>query len=80
MNTSELRAERIRQGKSVDYMAEVIGKTNDTYSKKERGYVKFSPEEMVAISNDLLLTPAMFNLIFFDSKLPFGKAIRKSSS
>ena len=79
MNTSELRAERIRQNKSVEYMAGVIGKTNDTYAKKERGLVKFSPEEMVVISNDLCLTPAMFNAIFFDSQLLFSKFRRSSS-
>ena len=73
MNTRELRAERIRQNKSVGYMAEVIGKTNDTYAKKERGIVKFSPDEMVVISNDLCLSPAKFNAIFFDSRLLFGK-------
>lgn len=73
MNTSELRAERIRQEKNVKYMAKVIGKSEDAYAKKERGVVKFDPHEMVAIQNDLHLSPAMFNTIFFDSKLLFGK-------
>lgn len=73
MNTSELRAERVRQSKSVEYMAQVIGKSNDTYAKKERGLVKFAPEEIAAVSNDLSLSPEKLNLIFFDSNLLFGK-------
>lgn len=73
MNTSELKSVRIAQNKDVSYMAGVIGKSNDTYAKKERGVVKFTPDEMAAISNDLSLSPAKFNAIFFDSKLLFGK-------
>lgn len=73
MNTNELRAVRVSQGKSTAYMSSVIGKTVDNYSKKERGKVKFTPEEISLITNDLNLTPAKFNAIFFDSKLPFGK-------
>lgn len=73
MNTSELRAERVRQRKNVEYMAKVIGKSNDTYAKKERGLVKFTPEEITAVSNDLLLSPEKLNLIFFDSNLLFGE-------
>ena len=64
MNTSELRGERIRQKKNVKYMAKVIGKSEDAYAKKERGVVKFDPNEMVAIQNDLHLSPALFNAIF----------------
>lgn len=73
MNTSELRAERIRQRKTVAYMAKVIQKTGDAYAKKERGVVKFTPEEIAAVSNDLALSSDKVNLIFFDSKLLFGK-------
>ena len=80
MNTSELRPERIRQGKNVKYMASVIGKSEDTYAKKERGAVKFDTTEMVLIQNDLNLSPAQFNAIFFDFKLLFGKIPRFSSS
>lgn len=72
MNTSELRAERVRQRKNVEYMAKVISKSNDTYAKKERGLVKFTPEEIAAVSNDLMLSPEKLNLIFFDSNLLFG--------
>lgn len=79
MNTRELRAERIRQDKNVKYMAKVIGKSEDAYAKKERGVVKFDPHEMVAIQNDLHLSPALFNAIFFDSQLLFSKFPRYQS-
>ena len=73
MTTTELRAERIRQGKDTKHMANVIGKSVDSYSKKERGEVKFDPEEMAAIQTDLHLSLEQFNVIFFDSKLLFSK-------
>lgn len=73
MNTSELKAERIRQSKNTKYMAKVIGKSDDAYLKKERGTVKFDATEMIAIQNDLQLSLALFNAIFFDSRLLFSK-------
>lgn len=80
MNTSELRSKRIAQNKDVPYMASVIGKSNDAYAKKERGVVKFTPDEMAAVTNDLCLSPAEFNNIFFDSRLLFGKSLSKHLS
>lgn len=73
MNTNELRAERVRQNKSTEYMGELIGKTKDSYSKKERGDTKFSTEEMKAIAIDFNMSFALFNTIFFDGNLPYGK-------
>lgn len=72
MNSRELRAERMKQNKSVEYMANIIRKNPSSYRKKERGKVAFSAPEMVAISNDLRFSPAKFNEVFFDSKLLFG--------
>ena len=72
MNSRELRSERMKQNKSVEYMANVIGKNPSSYRKKERGKVAFSIPEMIAISNDLRLSPARFNAVFCDSKLLFG--------
>lgn len=80
MNTSELKSKRIAQDKDVSYMASVIGKSNDAYAKKERGVVKFTPDEIAAVANDLCLSPAEFNNIFFDSQLLFGKCISKRLS
>ena len=69
MNVNELKSERVRQGKSTQYMAEVIGKSVMTYRKKESGEVKFTTEEITAIANDFNLSPKGLNVIFFDSKL-----------
>ena len=80
MNKYELKAERVRQNKSTDYMARVIGKTADCYAKKENGKVKFTPDEICAITNDLSLTFDMFNTIFFDGNLPISKLPKFSCS
>lgn len=74
MNTQELKGERVRQGKSTEYMGKLIGKTTDAYAKKERGEVKFTPEEQVVLAKDLKLSFEMFNAIFYDGKLPFSKS------
>ncbi len=80
MNRNELRAERVKKRRSIGYMAKLIGKSYSSWQKKENGDVEFTSDEIALIANDLELTPSKVNLIFFDSKLPFGKTIRKSSS
>lgn len=74
VNTDELRGERTRQKKSVQYMANLIGKHYSSYSKKENGEVKFDVDEIVIIALDLNLSPEMIDLIFFDSRLLFGNS------
>lgn len=73
MRSNELRSERVRQGKSTRYMGNVIGKNADSYRKKERGDVKFTCEEIAAVSKDLDLDPVKLDVIFFDSNLQFSK-------
>lgn len=73
MNSNELRAERIRKEKDINYMASLINKSYDVYRKKENGDVKFSPDEIVSISLDLELNEDKLNDIFFDGMLPIGK-------
>lgn len=76
-----MKSVRTRQGKSRKYMACVIGKEADTYAKKENGIVKFTPDEIVVVSQDLSedleFTFDEFNDIFFDGKLPFGNVVVK---
>ena len=74
MNTAELKAERIRQGKDTEYMGKLIEKTTDAYAKKERGDVRFSLDEAAVVANDLGLDFDQFNGIFYDGKLPFSKS------
>ena len=74
MNTQELKGERVRQGKSMEYMGKLIQKTTDAYAKKERGEVKFTPDEQAVLTIDLGLDFEKFNAIFYDGKLLFSKS------
>ena len=81
MKTNKLISVRVRQGKSRKYMAGLIEKEVDSYAKKEKGVVKFTPDEIVVVSQDLSedleFTFDEFNDIFFDGKLPFGNVLVK---
>lgn len=72
MNALKLKGLRIEKGLTQSDMAEIIEKSPDTYAKKERGEVMFTPSEMCLIAVALEMTFALFNLIFFDNNLPFG--------
>lgn len=69
MNTLALKGKRVSQGKTQKYMGKVLGIYISTYSAKERGYVDFTPEEIVAAANDLELTFSELNDIFFGGNL-----------
>ncbi len=72
MNTNLLKSVRVRKGKTQTDMASLIEKSIDTYAKKERGDVCFTPAEMVRVVKALNLTFGEFNAIFFASDLPFS--------
>ena len=65
MNSLELEYARKRKGKSTEQMADVIGKSVQSYCKKESGEVAFSDEEKVAVvtaldlSADVLVSQAI---------------------
>jgi DNA-binding XRE family transcriptional regulator len=73
MNSLLLKSVRVNQGKTQADIAKVIGRTKDTYSKKERGIICFSPDEISAIAQYLNLSINQVNEIFFDLKLPIVK-------
>ncbi len=79
MNSLELKGLRIARGKTQSYMGERIEKSLDSYAKKERGEVLFTPEEMAIVASELDMTFEQFNAIFFTSKLPFGNIPEKSN-
>ena len=54
-------------------MAELIGKSLVTYSKKERGEVEFSNEEMSIVAKALDLTSDQVNAIFSTTTYRKGK-------
>lgn len=72
MKPNLLKSIRARSGKTQTDMALVIEKSFDSYAKKERGEIYFTPSEMVRVTNELNLTYSEFNAIFFNSELPFS--------
>ena len=70
MNSSKLKGIRVEKGKTQKNMAELIGKSLVTYSKKERGEVEFSNEGMSIVAKALDLTSDQVNAIIFDDTLP----------
>ena len=74
MKSMELKIARMRKKFSQQDMADAISKSLVSYSKKERGEVKFSPDEIVILSDKLGLTMEQTNDIFFDNNLPFRKS------
>ena len=70
MNTLELKIARIRAKKSRRDMAAAIGKSVESYGKKERGEFKFSDAEKVIVARELALSAEQANDIFFDGNLP----------
>lgn len=74
MNGMELSFARQRKKRTQQNMADVIKKSLDSYSKKERGEVSFFPDEIAAVVIDLDLTLDQMNDIFFDGLLPFRKS------
>lgn len=71
METNLLKSARVKKGMTQADVASLIEKNTDTYSKKERGEVYFTPAEMVRVSRTLNLTFSEFNDIFFNSELQF---------
>lgn len=70
MDSLKLEFARRDRGKSRADMARAIGKTENSYNKKERGEISFSDEEKVIVARELGLTLQQTNEIFFDSQLP----------
>lgn len=72
MDTKRLRELRAGRRVSLDKLGEVIGKSKVSYSKKERGEVKFLPNEVLALSEFYGLSYEEVNAIFYDGNLPNG--------
>lgn len=70
MDKLGLEYARKRKNLSRADLAKEIGKSPDTYAKKENGAIKFSPEEIPIIAKVLELTSEQVNAIFFDGNLP----------
>ena len=77
MNALKLKSLRIEKGYTQSDMAEKIEKSTDSYAKKERGEVEFTPDEMRIVAIALDFDFELFNYIFFGNKLPFGNMTPK---
>lgn len=78
MNALKLKSLRIEKGYTQADMAEMIEKSNDSYAKKERGEVEWTPDEMCIVAIALDMDFELFNYIFFGNKLPFGNVLGRS--
>jgi DNA-binding XRE family transcriptional regulator len=70
MKPLEIKGARTRLGLSQKYMAEQLHINVVTYGKKERGIVRFTPEEMVIVARLLEFNLRQFNDYFFDGQMP----------
>lgn len=77
MNALKLKSLRIEKGLTQAEMAEKIEKSNDSYAKKERGEVEWTPDEMCIVAIALEMDFELFNYIFFGNKLPFSNVDAK---
>ncbi len=73
MDCMELKCARIRRKKSSARMGRVIGKSEAAWTKRERGELRVSLDEVIPISKELDLDEKEFCAIFFDGKLPFRR-------
>ena len=80
MNALKLKSLRIEKGFTQADMGEMIEKTTDSYAKKERGEVEWTPVEMCIVAIALEMTYELFNYIFFDNKLPFGNIATETAT
>lgn len=71
MNLIELKIARIRRGVKAREIANALGKTVDSYIKRENGNVRLTLSDVFTITNVLHLSLTEFITIFFDGILPF---------
>ena len=70
MDKLKLQYKRKKKGRTCKDMGKLIGRSDITYRKKEAGEIKFTPEEIVIVSQDIELTRDEISQIFFDGNLP----------
>lgn len=70
MKPFEIKVARMRRNLSQKDMAKKLGISALSYSKKERGDVRFTDPEKVIVAKELALTAAEVNEYFFDGLMP----------
>ncbi len=71
MKGLQLKGKRVALGLTQSDCAKMIEKSTDSYAKKERNEVYFTPAEIAALTKGLNLSFDEFNDIFFGSNLQF---------
>ena len=69
MNKRELKAQMVRDGKTVDQMCDAIGISKTAWWRKTNGQTQFTIEEAVAIRRELNLDDRQTALIFFNEEV-----------
>ena len=64
MNARALKAERVFKGLTQGNLAKALKVSVVSYSKKERGEVRFRPEEIMVVADILELDQDKVNAIF----------------
>ena len=72
MKLQNVKSARCSRGKTQKQMAEMLKISQDTYSKKERGILKFRDDEKIIIAKEFSLSLEQVNDLFFGSQLPCG--------
>lgn len=73
MTNHKLKGFRVSKGLQQQDMGDIIQKSRQSYSLKERGLTEFTFHEACAIAVATEMDYDTFNAIFFDGNLPFGK-------
>lgn len=69
INEKELRVEMLRNNFTTETLADAIGISRASFSKKLNGHVDFSRMEVMNISSILNLSTEKRDLIFFENKV-----------
>lgn len=80
MTNLKLKGWRVSKGLQQQDMGDIIQKTRQAYSLKERGLTEFSFPEAATIAVATEMDFDTFNDIFFNGSLPFGKYLAREDS
>lgn len=73
MKPSKIKGVRAGFGYTQKYMAEQLGIEPDSYSKKERGLIRFTLPEKQKLIEILQLTPEQINELLCDGLVPLNR-------
>lgn len=77
MTNLKLKGFRVSKGLQQQDMGDIIQKSRQAYSLKERGITEFTFPEAATIAVATEMDFDTFNDIFFNGDLPFGKFLSK---